>query len=234
LTGQWEKRLKEIERGAYSPKPFIHDMKKMVDDLVTEVRMEKNVKRFTASANSYPGANGKKKGTKKARSKKQGKASQNKLSMQCPKCKKGTVVKGKTRYGCNQFGQGCAFAVPFEFMGKKISDNQVKRLIDKGSTVKLKGFKTENGKVDGFIMINEQQQLTFKPTESPKASKGEMPSCPSCKKGKLVKGKTAYGCSMWKSGCDFRYGFADIKSKAKGKKLTRELVLKIIAGQKTA
>ena len=42
LTGQWEKLLKDIEAGTYNPKAFINHMKKMVDDLVTEVRMEKN------------------------------------------------------------------------------------------------------------------------------------------------------------------------------------------------
>lgn len=28
--------------------------------------------------------------------------------------------------------------------------------------------------------------------------------CPKCKKGHIIKGKTAYGCSRWKEGCDFR------------------------------
>lgn len=28
--------------------------------------------------------------------------------------------------------------------------------------------------------------------------------CPKCKQGHIIKGKTAYGCSRWKEGCDFR------------------------------
>jgi len=28
--------------------------------------------------------------------------------------------------------------------------------------------------------------------------------CPECGKGHIIKGKTAYGCSMWKEGCTFR------------------------------
>lgn len=31
--------------------------------------------------------------------------------------------------------------------------------------------------------------------------------CPLCGKGKVIKGKTAYGCSEWKSGCTFRKPF---------------------------
>ncbi|MFV0470036.1 MAG: DNA topoisomerase 3 [Dysgonomonas sp.] len=35
--------------------------------------------------------------------------------------------------------------------------------------------------------------------------KTEIPTiCPLCGKGKIIKGKTAYGCSEWKSGCTFR------------------------------
>lgn len=236
LTGQWEKRLKEIEQGSYSPKPFVEDMKKMVDDLVTEVRMEQNVKRFSAAPNtSYPKSSGKSKAKKKV-NKKNTTTTKPKAAMQCPKCRKGTVVKGKTRYGCNQFSSGCDFAIPFAFMGKKISDNQIKRLVEKGSTIKLKGFRTGKGKVDGIITIGDDKQLMFKQTDSTvitgkteQSNSTQMPSCPKCKNGNLIKGKTAYGCSLWKNGCDFKYSFVDIKKKAAGQKLTRAMVLKIIA-----
>lgn len=40
---------------------------------------------------------------------------------------------------------------------------------------------------------------------SPKADKDVI--CPLCQKGKLLKGKTAYGCSEWKAGCTFRLPF---------------------------
>jgi len=31
--------------------------------------------------------------------------------------------------------------------------------------------------------------------------------CPLCGKGTVLKGKTAYGCSEWKSGCTYRLNF---------------------------
>jgi len=31
--------------------------------------------------------------------------------------------------------------------------------------------------------------------------------CPVCGQGKVIKGRTAYGCSRWKEGCDFRHPF---------------------------
>jgi len=144
------------------------------------------------------------------------------------------VVKGKTRYGCTQYSSGCQFAIPFEFMGKKISDNQIKRLVNKGSTVKLKGFKSQGAKVDGMVVLDQKKQAQFQPVENNSTNKAkdksiEMPDCPKCKQGKLIKGKAAYGCARWKAGCDFRFSFADIKKKAAGQKLTKELVLKIIS-----
>ena len=44
---------------------------------------------------------------------------------------------------------------------------------------------------------------TTKSTRKTKAIKvGDV--CPKCKQGHVIKGKTAYGCSRWKEGCDFR------------------------------
>ena len=50
------------------------------------------------------------------------------------------------------------------------------------------------------------------PTEKKKEKEATQKSdkavlCPLCKKGNLLKGKAAYGCSEWKSGCTFRLAF---------------------------
>ena len=31
--------------------------------------------------------------------------------------------------------------------------------------------------------------------------------CPLCGQGRIIKGKTAYGCSRWKEGCTYRAPF---------------------------
>lgn len=36
--------------------------------------------------------------------------------------------------------------------------------------------------------------------------------CPLCGKGRIIRGRTAYGCSEWKSGCSFRHPLEDNKS----------------------
>ena len=117
--------------------------------------------------------------------------------------------------------------MPFQFLGKKISENQLLRLLDKKSTTNLKGFKTESGKIEGIIRFDE----TFKYKLNPKKIiSTSIVSCPKCKKGTVMKGKNAYGCSHYKEGCSFIFTFEKVKEIANGKPLTKELVLEIISG----
>ena len=54
------------------------------------------------------------------------------------------------------------------------------------------------------------------------------PSCPVCKNGKIIKGKTAYGCSAYKTGCTFRINF-----EIEGKKLTEKQIFALAEKNKT-
>lgn len=75
--------------------------------------------------------------------------------------------------------------------------------------------------------VKEEAKSTKKPTKDKKASdkkttpkpkkekkteskNSEPLSCPLCKVGKILKGKTAYGCSEWKQGCTFRLTFDEV------------------------
>ena len=220
LTGQWEKQLKEIEQGEFSAKQFITNMKQMVNELVFEVRKETGKQRLAVETNTK---------TKKIPVKTKP-ANKGLDGTECPKCSKGKVLKGKNSFGCNRWKEGCDFRIPFVFMDKKLTDNQVQRLVEKRATTKIKGFILNGEKVDGGLKLNTSFEIEFekKMNVAPK-KEISMPACPKCKTGTIIKGKTAYGCSRWKSGCDFRFSFNDIKSKANGQALTKELVLKIIS-----
>ncbi|MBB3122962.1 DNA topoisomerase-3 [Mesoflavibacter sabulilitoris] len=223
LTGLWEKQLKDIEKGEYSAVAFINNMKKMVDHLVYEVRTEK-VQAKLSYTNNKP-ANASKSPSKKTSKK-------GIVGKTCPKCKKGQLLKGKSAYGCTLYGKDCDFVLPFEYASKKISENQYKRLLDKGSTVNLKGFKVNEASVEGLLRFDDNFKLKLEPKKeiSAKATKTnvEEKTCPKCKKGTIIKGKTAYGCSDYKNGCDFRFSYDLIREKAKGQQLTKELVFKIL------
>ena len=218
LTGRWEKQLKDIEKGNFSAGAFIKNMKRMVDALVYEVRSE------TRRANISYEAN-----IKKSKIKTKAKNNAEITTEKCPKCKQGHLIKGKTAYGCSAYKTGCDFKLPFKIYDKKISEKQFIRLLQKGSTVNLKGFKTDVGTVEGLLRFDDNFQLKLEPKNKPTESedKGNM-LCPKCKKGSVIKGKTAYGCSDYKLGCDFKVTFDVIRNRINGQQVTKELVYSIL------
>ena len=222
LTGRWEKRLKEIERGEFNAGNFINNMKKMVDELVYEVRSNKTSKRISSNADVAV-KEAKLAPAKKATSKKEV------VGKTCPKCKRGTILKGSSAFGCSEYKNKCDLKIPFEIYGKKVSENQLIRLLDKGCTTNLKGFKIDTGAVEGLIRFDENFSLKLEAKKVATAAASEKINCPKCKTGKVLKGKTGYGCSAYKTGCNFVFTFDNIKKIANGKPLTKELVIEIIS-----
>ena len=229
LTGQWEKKLREIEQGEFGAGAFTANMKKMVSSLVDEVRLAGYKPRITSN---QPQKIAKKRPLKKKKTTKIDEAI-------CPKCSKGKMLKGKAAYGCSEYKSGCSFRLPFNFLEKEIPELQINRLLTQGSTIQLRGFKKDGKKVNGKLSFDDDYQLVLQ-EKAPKASVNKKSlkkktvddiPCPKCKSGKVLRGKTAYGCSRWKEGCGFRFAFDIIRKKAGKKKLTKALVLKIISGK---
>jgi DNA topoisomerase-3 len=224
LTGTWEKQLKDIEKGTYTAGLFINNMKRMVDALVSEVRSETNRANISHESN-----------LPKPEPKAEKKKASGITAEICPKCKKATLAKGKSAYGCTGFKAGCDFVLPFTFAEKKISENQYLRLLQKGSTVNLKDFKTEAGTVEGLLRLDENFKLKLETkktetplaTASPKLQEDQM-LCPKCQNGVVLKGSAAYGCSAYKTGCDFKVSFDLVRQKISGQKPTKELVYEIL------
>ena len=102
-------------------------------------------------------------------------------------------------------------------MGKKLTDAQIKRLAEKGKTALIKGFKQDEDAVDGFLELTEDFKIAFSEAEPEKLV------CPSCKNGEIIKGKTAWGCSNYKSGCKLRIPF-----ELQGKKLTESQMAQLV------
>ena len=125
LTGIWEKKLREIERRSYDAKQFLDELKQMVDEIVHSVLSDNTNRRVTVVQEELvrKEAEKKKKAPATKRTKKTAtpaKESQSVLpegdaiiGMKCPLCGKGTILKGKTAYGCSEWKNGCTFRKPF-------------------------------------------------------------------------------------------------------------------------
>ncbi|WP_298764452.1 type IA DNA topoisomerase [uncultured Polaribacter sp.] len=245
LTGRWEKRLKEIERGEFNAGTFINNMKKMVDELVYEVRsntVKKRISSVIANDKEMKQSTSNKQITSSSTSPKNKQVA----GKTCPKCKKGKLLKGSSAFGCSEYKNNCNFKLPFKIYDKKVSENQIIRLIDKGCTTNLKGFVSNHQKIEGLIRFDDDFNLKLEPktrannvkqtnsnnkisSSQNRNNKTAKISCPKCATGNILKGKTAYGCSNYKNGCDFVFTFENIKKIANGQPLTKELVLQIIA-----
>lgn len=245
LTGRWEKQLREIEDGTYSSSTFIGNMQKMVSDLVEEVRQDQNAQRLSQPTSKW------KKKQPAAKKNKVRKATAQKMvtpstltDQSCPKCRKGKLLKGKTAYGCSRWQEGCGFRLPFAYAEKSIPEKQLFRLLQKGSSIKLKGFVIDGKKQAGYLRFSDDYQLTLEnaSTTRPKvekakkkesqvnkaATENQRPLCPKCGIGHIIRGKTAYGCTHWQTGCSFRFPFEELRRMANGRKLTKELVLELM------
>ena len=209
LTGSWEKRLRQIETGSYSVQQFFAELNQMLNELVNDVKkasskqivVPEKIKRATGTTKH------KKPDTE---------------AIPCPKCKNGTILKGKTAFGCNQHKKGCHFIVPFELFEKKLSEKQIFDLVKKSKTPLIKGFQKDGKKIEGTLLLNKSFNIELIEKEAQKLI------CPKCKKGVMLKGKKAYGCQNYSIGCRTLIPF-----EIHGKKLTEPQIKKLILAGKT-
>lgn len=147
LTGQWERKLRLIEKGEYAMETFKQELVQMVVDLTHEVKSA-SYKPITIAPEaplveekSPETKNRKKKLTETPPLPPQRKQPVDPASLTCPKCKAHPLKKGNTAWGCANFTV-CGFKVPFEVSGKKLTDKQLADLVQKGKTGKIKGLQT--------------------------------------------------------------------------------------------
>jgi DNA topoisomerase-3 len=167
LTGIWEKKLRQIEKGEYNPQLFLEEMKTMVSDLVHEVKydhcakitIEEVAKKIEVPQSAIKEEKVKTEPVKKKESEAQKEISAEKIA--CPKCKQGFIIKGRSAYGCNAFKTGCHFKVDFEYLQKKLTEKQIFTLIQKRKIPIIKGFTLNGAKVNGCVLLSDDCQVTF-------------------------------------------------------------------------
>jgi DNA topoisomerase-3 len=162
LTGNWERKLRLMEKGEYQLETFKQELIDMVTDITKEVKNNSYKAIFIAPEKSKAVAKSKsekttatKENTRKETKEKKSKEDVAIETLKCPKCKEHLLKKGNTAYGCSNFNQ-CGFKIPFVMLGKKLSDKNIFDLLSKGKTSKLKGFVmpgTEK-EVEGKLVMN--------------------------------------------------------------------------------
>jgi len=189
LTGEWERKLRQIEAGELPIKEFMTELKHMVFDVIQQVKQSPKKVITIEVEEEKP----KKKSTRSSAVKTD--------DLSCPKCGNGKLLKGKNAWGCSEWKAGCKFIIPFTFNKKKLSDKQIATLVTKGKSPLITGFVFANEKISGRLEFTDDKNLILQ-TEIKKDT-----VCPVCKTGKIMKGKTAWGCSNFRGGCSYRIPF---------------------------
>lgn len=137
LTGIWEKKLRDIEHKKYEAADFINELKQQVTEIVYDVLRDNSNRRVTITTDEDLKKAKKKKAAapKKAAAKSaatsstastknaatspqpatsEPSADDNIIGTTCPVCGKGTIIKGKTAYGCSNWKNGCTYRVAFK------------------------------------------------------------------------------------------------------------------------
>ena len=125
LTGIWEKRLRDIEHKKDDAADFINGLKQQVTEIVNDVLRDNSNRRVTVLTEEDL----KKKKRTKSKSKPKATTAAATPSDEkktpaaddgdsivgtiCPLCGKGTIIKGRTAYGCSNWRNGCNYRVDF-------------------------------------------------------------------------------------------------------------------------
>lgn len=118
---------------------------------------------------------------------------------QCPKCQKGHILNRTTFFGCSEYQNGCDFMLAAKIKGKKLSDSQIKKLLNNHVTDFINGFSEENGEFTAAIRLKPDLSICF---EFPTTEDRTVGTCPLCQ-SRVIIGKTSYICEQYKKSCDF-------------------------------
>ena len=97
LTGEWESKLKEIEKGKFTASDFMQQIAQFTKQLIVESDISKI---------DYT------------------------IYGECPKCKS-SIIKGKTGYGCSKWKTGCSYVLWKQHKDIELNDGQIRSLLQK-------------------------------------------------------------------------------------------------------
>jgi DNA topoisomerase-3 len=138
LTGQWEKKLRQIEKGTYQAGVFLEELKQLVGRIVTEVRSDTSVQSIALGETPVrlAGERGKtaagNPGKKAGKTIRKTSARPSSPSPVCPHCG-GALLRGRTAYGCAGYKNGCTFRLSYETYGKDLTDGELCKVIKRVS-----------------------------------------------------------------------------------------------------
>jgi DNA topoisomerase-3 len=154
LTGQWERKIRLIEKGEYDAAVFKNELYHMVREVTDQVIFSTN-RQINLVAQPVIQE-------KAVKEKRPAKEKVKIEELDCPKCKQAKIMKGKTAVGCGQFSV-CGFKIPLELAGKQLTESQLIDLLTKRRTGIIKGFQVpgQDNPFQAKLILGEDLNVRF-------------------------------------------------------------------------
>lgn len=177
LTGEFERKLAEVERGERPLAQLLDEFRQLAHDVLsTKDQLIESIKMLP-----------------------QEHAFDNVEEVgQCPNCGK-PILDHPNVYGCSGKREGCTFMIWKDFRGVAIKKKQAGDLL-LNKEILLKNIPAKDGKpsYDMYLKLKEGKISA----RFPDAEDQSLGVCPSCGKP-VIEGNKGYGCSGWRAGCKF-------------------------------
>jgi DNA topoisomerase-3 len=131
LTGQWEGKLRRIEKGTYQAGVFLDELKQLLGRIVQQVRSDHTSRSITVTESPPAQKKESKKTAAPAQPRKAAQPATKPVAAAppvCPLCG-GAILRGHAAYGCAGYKTGCTFRLPYDVHGKDLSDRELGEVI---------------------------------------------------------------------------------------------------------
>lgn len=125
MTAKWEGYLKKIGEGQGSQEAFLQNINKFLAATIEDAPKKIGTEKVNHAVKEQQDAQ---------------------FIGKCPVCGTGRMADKKTFYGCSEYQNGCSFVIFKTISEKKLTEKNIKDLLEKKATSTIKGFKSKNGK----------------------------------------------------------------------------------------
>lgn len=148
LTGEWEKRIADIQAGAQDPDQFMAEIRALTEQVVRLAKAGAPTSRKAAdNAMAFDGPE-----------------SLPPVAGKCPRCGR-AVIKKSRDWAC--LNDDCAVRVPVFLCGKVLEESHVAALLEKGRTPLITDFRSKAGKPFRAYLVLNGATVTFEFPPSP-------------------------------------------------------------------
>jgi DNA topoisomerase-3 len=210
LTGEWESKLKRMERGELSRDEFMHQIRALTTDVVDRVRqgMGKEIR-----GEFHP------------------------LEASCPKCGTGPFKETFRTYECPN--PECKLAIWKSMAGRELEREEVIHLLTEKKVGPLEGFRSKLGRLFAATVIlgeDSKQKFDFEKSDGAESSEPIAPvnaealgQCRVCQTGQVFETAAAFICeNVPEKKCTFRMGKLILQ-----REIPRSQVIRLLATGKT-